>query len=395
MIRYAALREQIQRWPKYAGCQRLVRAPLITPAFPGTFNMSFTEHHWLAEFGAFLDWDHDFIFTAVQSCVRLADFAPLAAASTTHLGVFELADLCGAIALRSAPDHQELQHWQIAELLRLLGDLGIAPEQVHVSYAAGGPIAELTAGHYALPNEIPPDQRSYQACRQARIPAANLIEDRTRATLLALHVHRPTPWGYRNEFFVDIGSTGNPRLVEVATAEYFLWRPVFSGVPAHPRNLVGLEALESGATLLGVGLERLAMVANGLARIQQVDYLEPFYQALAALLQRPLTPTDYLAGEGLRVLHRVYADLELRPAVAVEPGQSPVRTALSAGRRKKLASLKRRIPTRFGPAELEQLLLAHSLAQPWHPELNTAIGPTIEAISKYRQSPASDLISAD
>jgi hypothetical protein len=183
--------------------------------------------------------------------------------------------------------------------------------------------------------------------------------------------------------------------VEVATAEYFLWRPVFGSAPASPRNLVGLETLESGATVLGVGLERLAMVANDLAQIQQVDYLEPFYQALAALLRRPLTPADYLAGEGLRVLHRVYADLELQPAVVTEPGQSPTRQALSAGRRKKLASLKRRIPTRFGPPELEGLLRAHSLAQPWHPELNAAISPTIEAISKYRESAAGDLISAE
>ena len=112
------------------------------------------------------------------------------------------------------------------------------------------------------------------------MPEANLTADATRATLLALHVHRPTPWGYRNEVHVDMGVPGRPRLIDVATAEYLLWRPRFRGPEPRREDILGLEPLETGATGIGVGLERLAMVTNDLPRIHDVDYLEPFYDEL-------------------------------------------------------------------------------------------------------------------
>jgi hypothetical protein len=395
MTAYARLRELLQSWPKYPGCRPVVRAPLVTPAFPGGFNLSSTEHHWLQEYGGFLAWDHDHVFTTIQSCVRLSDFERLTTgAGARYLGVFEMADLCGEIALRERPDYRQLQTWQIGELVRLLTGLGIPPTRIHASYSAGGRVVDLTAGRYAFDGWIPPDVLSREAFLEAGVPEANLVPDATRATLLALHVNRPTPWGYRNEIHVDVGAAGHPLLIDVATAEYFLWRPRFRGETFLHQDIIGLEPLETGATGIGCGLERLAMVAEGLPRIHDVDYLRPFYDALALALGRRLEPGDYLAGESLRALHRIQGDLLAHPALAAAPDDGRVAT-VHGRRRKKLARLKRNVPPRLDAGDLERLLLVHGRAQPWHEGLDQAVKPTVAGLLEYRHSSAGRLIARD
>ncbi len=395
MIPYARLRALLAGWPKYPACQPVRRAPLVTAAFPGGFNLSSTEHHWVRELGGYLDWDRDYVFTTIQSCVRLADFALLPTPDgARYLGVFEMGDLSGEIALRARPDYGPLQRWQIAELVRLLGTLGIPPARIHASYSAGGRIADLTGGAYGFGGLIPPDQLSRDAFLAAGVPEANLTADATRGTLLALHVHRPTPWGYRNEVHVDMGVPGRPRLIDVATAEYLLWRPRFRGSEPRREDILGLEPLETGATGIGVGLERLAMVTNDLPRIHDVDYLEPFYDELRVARGGVLRPEDYVAGESLRALHRIEADRRFHPEAAGErEGDRGVR--LSARRRKKLARLKRSVPARLDAAHLERLLLAHSASQPWHEQLGAAIDSTIAQLVDYRGSQAHHLIPVE
>lgn len=395
MISYTRLRARLAGWPKYPGCQPVCRAPLVTAAFPGGFNLSSTEHHWVRELGGYLDWDRDYVFTTIQSCVRLADFALVPTADgARYLGVFEMGDLSGEIALRARPDYESLQRWQIAELVRLLGTVGIPPSRVHATYSAGGGIADLTGGAYRFAGEIPPDALSRDAFLAAGVPEANLTPDRTRATLLALHVHRPTPWGYRDEIHVDVGVPGRPRLIDVATAEYFLWRPRFRASEARREDILGLEPLETGATGIGVGLERLAMVANDLPRIHDVDYLRPFYDELRQVRGSALRPDDYLAGESLRALHRIEADRRFHPEAAGER-EADGGVRLSARRRKKLARLKRSVPARLGVAHLERLLLAHSSSQPWHEHLDAAIDTTIAQLVDYRGSQARPLVPAE
>jgi hypothetical protein len=391
VITHAGLRALLRDWPKYPGCRRVRRAPLVTSAFPGDFNLSSTEHHWMRELGGYLGWDRDYVFTTVQSCVRLGDVALLSTpAGDRYLGVFEMGDLCGEIALRARPDYEVVQRWQIAELVRLLGVLGIPPARIHASYSAGGRIGALTAGRYRFDAEIPVDALSRDAFLAAGVPEANLRPDATRDTLLALHVHRPTPWGYRNEVHVDVGAPGRPRLIDVATAEYFVWRPRFRGPDPRREDIIGLLPLETGATGIGVGLERLAMVSNDLARIHDVDYLRPFYEAMRAAAGRALRADDYVAGESLRALHRIEADLRFHPEAAGERREGGVR--LSARRRKKLARLKRNVPARLGAAGLEKLLVAHSESQPWHEHLAAAIEPTIARLVEYRASKGRALV---
>jgi hypothetical protein len=392
MTTHAALRARLRGWPKYPGCRPEPRAPLVTPGFPGTFNLSFTEHHWLREYGGYLDWPHDYTFTTIQSCARLGDLEPgQPEAGAQHLGVFEMADVCGAIALRARPDHAALQAWHVGELVRFLGEVGIPPGRLHPSYSAGGPLATLTAGRYRFDAQIPPDHLSRDAFLQAGVPAANLICDRTRATLLSLHVHRPTPWGYRNEIHVDIGTAGRPRLIDVATVEYLLWRPRFAGAGRRREDIVGLEPLDGGASIAACGVERLAMAMDRLERVHDIDSLRPFYDDFAAALGRRLGPADYRVGECVRTLHRIHADLAFHPEADVARGEDGTPRP-SPRRREKLARLRRQVPWRLGEPTLERLLLVHARCQPWHEWLEAAIEPTLGALATYRASRARDLI---
>jgi hypothetical protein len=275
--------------------------------------------------------------------------------------------------------------------VRLLGSLGIPPDRIHATYSAGGRIADLTGGRYRLTDAIPPDLLSRDAFLAAGVPEANLSPDATRATLLALHVHRATPWGYRNEIHVDVGTTRHPRLVDVATAEYLLWRPRFAGAQSRRDDIVGLDPLDAGATGIGCGVERLAMVANDLWRIHAVDYLRSFYESLAALLGRALEPPDYLAGESLRAIHRIESDLWLHPEVDARRGEDG-RPRLSARRRKKLARLKRCVPRRIQAADLERLLLVHARSQPWHGGLEEAVESAVRSLVDYRSSQGRKLV---
>jgi hypothetical protein len=392
MTAYAALRARLHDWPKYPGCRPEARAPLVTPGFPGTFNLSFTEHHWLREYGGYLDWPHDYTFTTIQSCARLADLeAGRPEAGAQHLGVFEMADLCGAIALHQRPDYAALQAWHVGELMRFLGELGIPPERVHPSYSAGGPLEALTGGRYPFNIEIPPDHLSREAFLMAGVPERNLVGDRTRATLLSLHVHRPTPWGYRNEVHIDVGTARRPRLIDVATVEYLLWRPRFAGSRRRREDIVGLGPLEGGASIVAVGVERLAMATARLERIHDVDSLRPFYDELAAALGHRLAAADYRAGECLRALHRIHADLAFHSEAEVARGEDGT-SRPSPRRHKKLARLRRQLPLRLGEPALERLLLSHARSHPWHEWLEAAIDPTLRAVAIYRTSRARDLI---
>lgn len=379
---YTGLRARLCAWPKYEGCRFVERAPLLTAAFPGAFNMSSTEHHWLGEYGGFLDWGHDYVFSTVQSCVRTDDVERVRAGGRWHLGVFEMADLSGEVALAARPDYARLQGWQLREVVRFLETVGIAPERVYASYCAGGPVAELTGGAYTFAGDVPADALSRDAFVAAGVPEENLLPDRSRDTLLSLHVHRPTPWGYRNEIFVNVGTRAAPDLVDVATAEYLTWRPVFDGPSDRRTSIVGLTALGAGAVGVGVGVERLCAVVNGLARVHDVDYLQPFYAALREPRRAlPAGEVD-VAGESLRALHRIHADLHHHPAARFRTGDDGTRR-LSPKRRKKAARLNRNVLGCVGVGALAPLLALHAQTQPWHAALGDAIEPTVRAIADY------------
>jgi len=383
---YQDIREKILNWQKYPGCRPVLRAPLLTPGFPGTFNMSYTEHHWLKEFGSYVNWDHDCIISTVQSCIRLNDLRHLLGDDGyRYLGVFEMADLNGEIALQKTPDYAEMMAWQMSELVTFLGELDIPRERIHASYCAGGEIKYLTRGAYEFPFQVPADVATKNALLQAGVPEGNIIPDRSRDTLLALHIHRPTPWGYRTEIYINIGTLGSPSLLDAATSEYLLFNPVFDDGIAR-EHICGLEKSSHGYFGISFGLERLCMAVNGLSNIHEVDYLKEFYDVFRSIVGRPeLGKQDYFIGESLRALHRVLTDRDFHPEAAVTNGRCG-KKSMSVRRRKKVASLKKNIPQELHSEGLLSLLKTHSAAQPWHNHLEEMAEVTVREIEEYRKN---------
>jgi hypothetical protein len=374
-MRYEELRKRVQEHQKMPGCVQRERSPLIHPGFPGAFNLSFTEEPWLKEYGRYVDFNYDYVFSTVQSCIRHQDVLLIGTdQSWKYLGVFEIADLTGISSLKRKPDYAEIQNQQIHELVEFLESINIAKSQIYPSYAKGGSIKEISNNKYPFDFVVPEDAISKEAFLSAGIPKENLIPDASRDTFLCpfLSVSMPysmpysMPWGYRNEINVNVSKSSTPKFLDVGTIEYVLWKPKFNG-PYKPENIVGIESADFGVSLVALGLERLCMAENGLEQVQDVDYIAPFYNALKQISGRE----NYLAGESLRALHRICADIT---SYCLTP---------SRHHKSKMRDLLRNIPEKLDPAHLKILLTIHTNTQPWHNNLQEGIEPTIERIEKY------------
>jgi hypothetical protein len=387
MINYKELRETVQNIKKYFGCININRSPIINKGYPGKFNLSFTEHPWLIEHERYMDFDHDYIFSTVQSCIRWDDiydektrtYRLDSENSWKYLGVFEMADLAGMISLQRRLEKQkiiELQTLQVINLIELLKSLGISKEQIYPSYQAGGNVAEVTNGKYNFDFHIQEDTLGKQIFLEKGVPEENLIPDRTRDTLLALKLYiedksgrailEPSPWGYRNEININIGRKENPKYVDIATIERFVWKPIYKeGI------IFGLEDINDEVSIGAVGLERLCMVANGLENVQQVDCIKPFYDAL------PIESKKKLIGESLRTLHRIYSDIK----------KYEIDLSRSSNRKEKVnRMLKTVLDSGLNIEDIGKLLEINAENQPWHPELLEGVEPTIRRIEAYKFS---------
>jgi len=365
-MEYCELRDLVKTWPKYAGCIEVERAPLVTPAFPGTFNLSFTEDLYLKERGRYVDLDSDLIFSTIQTCVRPNDFELLSGENNwKYLAAFEMADLTGAVGLRSKPDYEKLQRMLVENMVALFECVGISKNRIYPTYCGGGSVGALTKGKYGFDFNIPADLLSRNLFIDSGIPSGNVRATFDRSTFLSLHLGRPTPWGYRCEIDVNVGSVQNPVFVDVATVEYLKWNPLFFGDSSRSANIVGLNKLGNGFSAIVFGLERLCMVVNNLERIQDVDYLKPFYDVLG---------NKVLAGESLRALHRIYSDV--------------IGRGLHLGRQQKvkIRSLVANLSTDLTEDKMRELLSIHAQTQPWHNDLKANIEPTIANIQERRRT---------
>lgn len=368
MIPYAELREQVQTWPKHPGTKSIVRAPLIHEGFPGQFNISFSEYHWLQEYGNYVNFDHDYCISTIQSCIRLNDFSFINENEDyKYLGVFELSDVYGALTFSTDVDYSGIHLTQIKNFVDFLVQIGIPKNSVYASYCTGGSVSMLTKEKYIFPFIVPEDVLSKKAFLDAGVSEENLIPDASRNTFLALHLYRPTPWGYRNEIFVDLGKNKQKKLLDVGTAEFIFYKPIYKSDESRAENIIGLEErTKLNFFVTGVGLERLCMAANDLERVHDVDYIKPFYD----YLENQTGKRDFLVGESLRALHRICSDI-LKYNIS----------ALSKNRRYKINGLARNVlKARLTSMQIKDLLSIHSQTQPWHPELEKGIDFTIKKI---------------
>ncbi len=378
---YEELRKFLKNTKKYPNCKKYPRAPLIHKGFPGTFNLSFTEYDMLKEFGGYSDFSHDLIFSTTQSCIRPQDILENIREGNDlwkYLGVFEMSDIGGQIVLSEKNDIEKVHAWQLNRLIEILVELGLKKENIYPSYQAGGKVSKITAGKYNFDFKIPEDKFTKELFIKEGIPWKNLIPDETRDTFLSLHINMQTPWGYRNEINYNIGTKKNPKFLDIATLEYFLWYPTYSSKKKVAKNINGLQDIILTVSVGGIGVERLYMAINGLKNIQEVDYLKKFYDLFKILYPKLTEKQRIKSGEALRALHRIFSDKEI---YKIE----------SLGRNRKLkVKLFIRIIIEnikeINQEKLKNLLELHSKVQPWHKELKKGIQPTIDRIKRYYQS---------
>ncbi len=387
MVTYKELRERVQGLKKYKGCIKIDRSPLINECYPGQFNLSFTEYPWIREFGKYFGFDHDYVFSTIQSCIRWADIYDektkqsklISDERQKYLGVFEMADLNGMIALAKKTDSLQLQRMQAGILFSLLDSLGIERKKIFPSYCIGGKVNDITMGKYALDFIVPSDEIGIQVFIEQGVPEENIISNNRRDTFLAIKLQTedpkgkgsksiPTPWGYRNEIHVNIGTREKPRFIDIGTLERDLWAPIYD----KNNKIIELKDLGDAFSIGAVGLERLCMVANGLESVQEVDCIKPLYDESKKIENKELVL------ESLRALHRVYSDVVLHDMNPRELGKQ--RTA-------RLRKLKRWVlDSGLDYAKIKELLEINTNIQPWHQKLAEGKELTIDEIKRYEEN---------
>jgi len=380
-MKYQELRNYLMKSKKYPGCKDFSRAPLIHDGFPGTFNLSMTEYDMLKIFGDFSSYKKDLIFSTIQSCIRPQDLSENIAKAKDlwkYLGVFEMATPYGEIILSKKNITKEVHILQIKELVKILTGLGLDKKRIFPSYCAGGKISEITQGKYTFNFIVPEDKLTKETFIQEGIPKKNLIQDKTRDTFLSLHINQKTPWGYRTEINYNLGTEKNPKFIDIATLEYCLWFPEYSGSETS-KNIVGLIDSSHTISVGGIGVERLCMVVNKLNSVQEIDSIKPFYEVFRKI--SPYLPEENLikAGEALRSLHRIFSDVKSFNIKMVKNVRNK--------KNKIIQMVEENAEEILTKEKLKILLEINSQIQPWHNNLSNGVDFTISEILNYYHSP--------
>jgi hypothetical protein len=377
VTKYNDLREIVQHEEKYAGCRNVARAPLIHEGFKGTFNLSFTEYDYMREFGNLSSFDKDYTFSTIQSCVRVQDIDDAIRNGRDlwkYLGVFEMADIPGAILLSGRRETEGIHRENVRKTIEFFKRLGLDPKRLYPSYSVGGSVAEITEGKYTFPFIVPEDTLSKDTFVESGVPRENLIADQTKDTFLALQIGgMKTPWGYRNELNYNIGTKEEPKYIDIGTLERCLWFPKYLG-EEKASNINGLEELPHTFNVSAVGLERLCMCVNGLDRVQDVDSIKPFYDAYQEVQPQLTQEQRYKSGEVIRAMHRIQSDVG---SYGLDWSGSRVK------KRRRLMQLIEENNPEIDAESLGHVLKAHTDAQPWHTNLEEGVGLATNLILTY------------
>jgi len=389
MITYAELRKEVQTMNKITGCVKIERPLIINEAFPGQFNLSFTEQPMLDEYGAnYLNFDHDFVFSTIPSCIRYSDlFDEKTKASNLvgnnawkYLGVFEMADLAGMATYKGIHDIFSLQKKQAENLINLLENYGIKKEQIFPTYQPLRKLSEIPQKRkedFPFDFIIPEDEIGKQVFLDLGIPEKNIIEDYSGATLLRLYLSKrtpnglrkiPSPWGYRNEININLGTKQKPKLIDIGTLERMVYKPIIV-----KEKIIGLSEINDTVSIGALGLERICMVVNRLLKVQDIDSIKPFYQSM------PKVHKPVLIGEYLRALHFICTDL---PTAKEKYNFTFDKHKKTRRRFNKIRGTI--LNSDLTIRQIKNLLIINSENQPWHPELKEGIELTVGSLEKYK-----------
>ncbi|MFA5070439.1 MAG: hypothetical protein WC528_04110 [Patescibacteria group bacterium] len=300
------LRNKIGRYKKFSLVTTLEKSSVVNEAYPGQFNLSFTESKWLDKFDNYIDVNEDFFFSTIQPVIRYNDFKNQILTNKTahkHLALFDMADLVGAGVFVDKNSGNNFTILEIQEFIKLFLELKISLDRVYVSSFAGAKVNEATRGKYKFEKFIPPFEFGRNQWVKNGIPSKNIIPDKSRDTFLALNLYgRPTPWGYRNEIYIK-SSAGE--LIDIATLEHLIWCPVFKD-----GEIIDLVDYEHFVGLNVIGVERLCMIINDFTNISQCEHIYPLILAIKKVSLNYNYHSAFTVVESVRAVHRIIADID-------------------------------------------------------------------------------------
>lgn len=314
-MNYQNLKETVEKhFLNYPGIEHKSKYSVVNKGFPGTFNLSVSEPEMLDEFGNYLDYDKNLIYTKTQPVIRPNDFEEIVskAADKKHLGMFEIS----AIAAVDTDKSNVTKHLSgiIDNFGKLLFEkLGLDPEKTHVKVCQGGKIKELTDGKYHFDKTIEKDKLSYNYWKKQGIPESNFISDKSRDSFLSLFIFgHPTPWGYRNEILYDIGEgKDEDSMLDIGTIEYLTWRPIFEGKEKTKASQTkGIKPWKHCVVVAGVGIERLLMAKNNYDSIMECSHIAPLYNKILEDAKNKDKKAAYSLTESIRTVHRILTDAQ-------------------------------------------------------------------------------------
>lgn len=365
------LRKLISGCQKFSGAKTMKHSPVCNGGFPGTFNLSFTESDLIKEFhGQYLDYDHDFVYSKIQPCIRHQDWDIIKSDEKNryrYLSVFDMADIGGAVCLVNGDKLDEIAEFSAENLYSfLVKQLGFSPDKFRIKYCRGGSITSLTKGKYPLDTVLPADPK-IELWRKLGIHDNQFIPDNTRDTLLALHIYNlPTPWGYRNEIFYDYQG----KLLDIATFEYLFLRPIFD-VDGKIRDL---HQWEHCFVISAIGIERILMVLNGHKTVMECDHIKPLTELVLRDAHKESHVDAIILVEGLRAIHRIVADAGEYRNLSTHRKQK-IRDYYTG-----LLDAMHQLGIQIDSVTIERYVRRNAELQPYYPELTQAVDATVAEI---------------
>ncbi|MFH0853968.1 MAG: hypothetical protein V1891_00530 [bacterium] len=365
------LRNKIFECANYPGMKILKNAPVCHKGFPNCFNLSFTEYEMINEFGNYLNYDKNLIFSKIQPCIRHNDWELIIKnnnESYRYLSLFDMAGIGGCIALADSKEEQnKISEYSINTTIKFLIDLGFDIKKIKVTYFSKCLVSKATARKYNIRKFYPTDLWVNYWKKYYHLKKNQLIIDQSRNTMLALNIFGlPTPWGYRNEILYEYKN----KLLDIATIEHLCFSPIFN-----KNEIVGFNKNKNSMALSVAGVERLLMVINNLDNIWEVETISPIINFISKKAVNHNKSHILIATQAIRVLHRIFTDCESYSKL-----QSAHRKMYTRIYAKSFINSLKNLGIKLDLIFLTDLLKLNSELQPYYPELHKSLNRAADEI---------------
>ncbi len=300
--------EKIKIIHKNSGISILKNTPISSPLYPGQFCYCLDEMQWFEKYGNFVDIAIGDNFQKIQPAIRMRDFENFYCRDVNgngqHLGLFTLATIAGGkvIGVDSARTCYE---GIVRTMLDFFIAIGLDQSRIKVTYFSGNTASniEMSRKKEKQERKVLVDAYIDEDCLRDTFSKCGLMENQlegvdTRDNYLTSNWYNiVVPWGYRNEFLYLLP---NGQWLDIGTIERLNMIPIIT-IQNKESYVVNLREWDRSLFISVVGLERL------IAAIEEADDI--LYISLLKLLKRVGTMSNRKS-EALRILHRVFTDVE-------------------------------------------------------------------------------------